>query len=72
MRDCCNFLAKKIKDLDLERKDINLLASGTAADERLNLRFQSIPVIEALRYMAEVSGTDLRIEHNALIFQPGK
>ncbi len=70
MSECANFLSRKLKELDTEGKGVNLLASGSAANAMLTLKLDSIPALEALRYMAELSGTDLRIEHNAIIFQP--
>lgn len=70
MSECASFLSRKLKELDTEGKGVNLLASGTAANALLTLKLESIPAMEALRYMAELSGTDLRIEHNAIVFQP--
>lgn len=70
MSECATFLSRKLKELDTEGKGVNLLASGTAASALLTLKLETIPALEALRYMAELSGTDLRIEHDAIVFQP--
>lgn len=70
MSECATFLSRKLKELDTEGKGVNLLASGTAASAVLTLKLETIPALEALRYMAELSGTDLRIEHDAIVFQP--
>ena len=70
MSECADFFSKKLKELDIEGKGFNLLASGASADRMLTFKLDKIPALEALRYMAELSGTDLRIEHNALVFQP--
>ena len=70
--EAVTFLSRKITELDPERKSVNLLANGTAADEELTLRADRIPALEALRYVAELSGTELRLEHSAIIFQPRK
>jgi len=70
--EAVTFLSRKITELDPERKSVNLLANGTAADEEVTLRADRIPALEALRYIAELSGTELRIEHSAIILQPRK
>jgi hypothetical protein len=69
LRECTEFMSRKIKTLDAEGKGFNLLAGGALADERISIKLEQTPALEALRYMAELSGTELRIEHAALIFQ---
>ena len=69
MSECAAFLSKKLKELDPDGKGFNLLVSGASSDQMLTFKLDKIPALEALRYMAELSGTDLRIEHNALVFQ---
>lgn len=70
MNESCDFLVRKLRDLDLDKKGVNLLTAGTSAGEEITMRIENAPALEILRYMAELSGTDLRIEHHALIFQP--
>ncbi len=70
LSESADFLSRKLKELDAEHKGANLLANGPAAEQMLTVKLEQIPALEALRYMAELSGTDLRIEHNALVFQP--
>ena len=70
MNESCDFLVRKMKELDPEKKGLNVLTNGTASAEELILKIENAPALEVLRYMAELSGTDLRIEHHALVFQP--
>jgi hypothetical protein len=72
LRECCEFLSRKIKELDSERKDVNLLVNGPAAEQLVTLKLDAAPASEVLRYLAELTATDLRIEHHAIVFEAGK
>ncbi len=73
--EALEFLRIKSKDLDPEKKGINIIVvkpkeSGGAS---VSLELKDIPLIEALRYVAELSGLELRFdEHSAILEAPKK
>lgn len=72
LADGCEFMVRKIKELDPEQKSINIVAAGAAPDRVVTLRLIDVPPMELLRYISELSGTELRIEHHAFFFQAPK
>ncbi len=65
-------LTAKSRELDPTRQGINIVClAPVPAETRLNLRLANVPLREAVRYVARLSGLRLTLGPNALVLAPG-
>ena len=62
----------KSAELDTgEPKGVNIIiAQGVDTDVTITLRLTDIPLVDALGYITEISGTDFRVDPSAIIILP--
>jgi hypothetical protein len=66
-------LRAKSRELDPTRQGVNIVCMAPMpADKKLDLRLTNVPLHEALRYVAQLSGLRLSAEPTALILKPGE
>lgn len=66
------FLRVKSRDLDTSKegpKGINFILRGAPSKAKISLNLKDVPMIEALRYIAELGGAKVRIEPHAVIVE---
>ncbi len=64
-------LQAKSRELDPSHQGVNIVCLAPMADTKLNLRLANIPLREAVRYVAQLSGMHLSADSNALLLKPG-
>ena len=66
------FIRAKSRDVDPDKKGVNILVKPGGKDAKLSLSLKQVPVNEALRYIAELANHQLTLEGNAFILTPAK
>lgn len=65
-------LRARSRELDPARQGVNIVCMAPMpADKKLDLRLTNVPLREALRYVAQLSGLRLAAEQTALVLKPG-
>ena len=66
------FLRRKSAELDLEKKPVNIVVrhSKISADARITMSLRTIPLAEALKYLAELGGLQLEVGPSAFVLRP--
>jgi hypothetical protein len=68
-----SFFRKKSQELDPARQGLNIVSFASLPEDRkLNLRLTNIPLREALRYTAQLSGLRLSADQHALTLIKGE
>ncbi len=67
-----DFLREKSKDLDPEKRGVNLILMPAAEgkDPRITLSLANIPLTEALRYIAGLAGLEVAADDHAITLRP--
>ncbi len=67
--DVAAYLADASRTLDPDKKGVNILVQAPPASRtaRITLNFKDIPLLDALRYTADVAGLKLTADDNALV-----
>jgi type II secretory pathway component HofQ len=66
------FIRAKSREVDPDKKGVNILRKPGGKDAKLSLSLKQVPVNEALRYLAELSGHQLTVEGSVFILSPAK
>ena len=66
------FIRAKSRDVDPDKKGVNILVKPGGKDAKLSLSLKHVPVNEALRYIAELANHQLTLEGNTFILTPAK
>jgi len=66
------FIRAKSRDIDPNKKGVNILVKPGGKDAKLSLSLKQVPVNEALRYIAELANHQLTLEGNTFILTPAK
>jgi len=66
------FLVKKSLELDPEKKGVNVILqmSGDAKPPAITLNLRNVPLLQALKYVAQLTGLELVADERALRLQP--
>jgi beta-lactamase regulating signal transducer with metallopeptidase domain len=70
--EALEFIRAKSRDVDPDKKGVNILRKPGGADVTLSLSLKQVPVNEALRYIAELAKHQLTLEGNTFILTPVK
>jgi len=72
LNDVLGFLAEKSRQLDPAKKGVNIIlqAPSGAKLPAITLSLRNIPLLEAMKYVAQVSGLELAADEHALRLQP--
>ncbi len=69
--EAVDLLRQKAREFDEEKQGVKLiLKPGPDANARLSLSLTNIPLSEAVRYVADLAGLEVRAEPDALVLQP--
>jgi len=69
--EAVDFLRVKARELDPDKTGLNIvLKPGAGADVHLTISLTNIPLIEALHYVAELAGLQMRAEKDAIVLGP--
>lgn len=72
VEESIRMLANKSRELDPSHQGVNIVCMAPIpAETRLNLRLINVPLREAVRYVARLSGMRLTAGPNALLLAPG-
>ena len=70
LNECVEFLRIKGRELDPAKQGLNILLDAQGATQSANaqitLELKDVPLLEALRYVAELAGLDLAVEQSAI------
>jgi hypothetical protein len=66
------FIRAKSRDVDPDKKGVNILRKPGGTDAKLSLSLKQVPVNEALRYIAQLANHQLTVEGNTFILTPAK
>lgn len=72
LEEAIAFIRIKSRDVDAAGKGVNILVKPGAAAAKISLSLKQVPVNEALRYVAELTGHTLTVEGNTYILTPVK
>jgi len=65
------FLRVKAREFDAEKQGVSMiLKPGAGAEARMSLSLTNVPLTEVLRYVAGLTGLELKAEPYALVIQP--
>ncbi len=72
LSETVEFLRAKAKELDPEKRGVNLVLKPAAdgKDPKITLSLANIPIVEALRYVAALSGFELVADEHVITIQP--
>ncbi|MEO6740995.1 MAG: M56 family metallopeptidase [Chthoniobacteraceae bacterium] len=72
LSETMDFLREKSKELDPDRKGVNLILKPGAVgqDPRITLSLTNIPLSEALRYFAQLAGFEIVADDHAITLHP--
>ena len=72
LSESVEYLRLKSKDLDPDKKGVNLIVKAAAAGEeaRITLTLANVPLSEALRYVAALAGYEIVADENAIALRP--
>lgn len=74
LQDVAAYLRGKSREIDREKKGLNLLvvepAGSDASRLRLSLELHNVSLYDALRYICEAGELGLRIDDNAVVITP--
>jgi beta-lactamase regulating signal transducer with metallopeptidase domain len=71
LTDAVEFIRVKTRDLDPEKKGLNIVLKPDGAPEtKIDLQLENIPAWEALRYSAQLAGYTLSSEGNLAVLTP--
>ncbi len=70
--ECVDFLRAKSRDLDPQKKSVNILVmpSKTSGDVKITLNLTNVSVVDVLNYVAELSGLKLEVNASAFALHP--
>jgi hypothetical protein len=72
LEEAVEFLRVKSRDLDTSKegaRGVNFILRGAPSTTKITLNLKDVPMIEALRYIAELGGAKVRIEPHAVIVE---
>jgi len=74
LADVVNFLTFKSRELDPDKKGINILVHvpKEAQAARITLNLRDVPLLDAVRYVAGIAGLKMTASENALVIGPAK
>ena len=73
LAEAVDFLRQKAREFDEEKQGVKLiLKPGPDANARVSLSLTNIPLSEALRYVADLAGLEVRAEPDALVLAPAQ
>ncbi len=70
LAEAITFIRIKSRDLDPDKKGINILLKGNGGSAKITLSLKNVPVSEALRYCAELAGQKLSTDGNTFLVSP--
>lgn len=71
--EALHYIRIKSRDIDPSKNGVNIVQKPDAAtDAKITLSLRNVPVNEALRYLAELTGNKLTTEGNTFIVAPAK
>ena len=70
LAEAITFIRIKSRDLDPDKKGVNILLKGDGGNAKITLSLKNVPVSEALRYCAELAGQKLGTDENTFLLCP--
>ena len=70
LAESIEFIRIKSRDLDPDKKGINILLKGDGGSAKITLSLKNVPVSEALRYCVELAGQKLSADENTFLVSP--
>jgi len=70
LAEAITFIRIKSRNLDPDKKGINILLKGDGGIAKITLSLNNVPVSEALRYCAELAGQKLSADENTFLVSP--
>lgn len=68
LTEAVEFLRIKSRELDPEKKGLNILVKpGGDTKAKITMQLKDVPIYEALRYVAEISGCNLTVEGDVFV-----
>lgn len=64
------FIRRKSQELSPDHREINIVVTPGASNTSIDLSLKAIPITEALRYIAEVSGHNLSYNGRNYVLSP--
>ena len=70
--ECVDFLRVKSRDLDPQKKPVNIvmMPSKTSGDLKITLNLTNVSVVDVLNYVAELSGLKMEVNASAFALHP--
>ncbi len=72
VKEAIEFFRIKARDADPQKKGVNLLLTPEAPAATITLSLKDVPLSEALRYVAELAGLEIRTDKSSIVLAPKK